>query len=129
MQILESTDFVDEAANIRTVYKRAFRDLVVEAIKGLEVSSNPRLKKAVINVSCYAGSILQDEEEERKLLKFNVDELGAVSNDGLTDSSEGNCSAFNELLASEKSRYAEDFIEMYCLGKGGFGHVFKVNSL
>jgi tartrate dehydratase beta subunit/fumarate hydratase class I family protein len=29
---------VDEAANVRTVYKRAFRDLVFEAIKGLEVN-------------------------------------------------------------------------------------------
>jgi hypothetical protein len=37
MGILESADFVDEAANVRTVYKRAFRDLVFEAIKGLEV--------------------------------------------------------------------------------------------
>lgn len=36
MGILESTDFVDEAANIRTVYKRAFRDLVFEAVKGIE---------------------------------------------------------------------------------------------
>lgn len=37
MGVLESADFVDEAANVRTVYKRAFRDLVFEAIKGLEV--------------------------------------------------------------------------------------------
>jgi len=37
MGILESADFVDEAANVRTAYKRAFRDLVFEAIKGLEV--------------------------------------------------------------------------------------------
>lgn len=39
MGVLESADFVDEAANVRTVYKRAFRDLVFEAIKGLEVNS------------------------------------------------------------------------------------------
>lgn len=37
MGILESADFVEDAANIRTVYKRAFKDLVFEAIKGLEV--------------------------------------------------------------------------------------------
>lgn len=38
MGILESADFVEDAANVRTVYKRAFKDLVFEAIKGLEVN-------------------------------------------------------------------------------------------
>lgn len=43
-----------------------------------------------------------------------------------SDSEEGTSLAFNELLLAEKSRYVEDFIEVCCLGKGGYGRVFKV---
>ena len=37
-------------------------------------------------------------------------------------------SAFDELLFQERSRYLEDFVEYGCLGKGGFGTVFRAQN-
>ncbi len=102
MGILESADFVDEAANVRTVYKRAFRDLVFEAIKGLEDSDKQQL-------------LLKAEEEYGSETSEYEEEFAELT-------------TFDELLFPERSRYLEDFIEICRLGKGGFGTVFKAQN-
>lgn len=57
------------------------------------------------------------------------------SDEQATDGKDGNegghfaeLSAFDDLLFPEHSRYLEDFVELTCLGRGGFGRVFQAQN-
>lgn len=101
MGVLEMVDFVDETVHVRSVYKRAFRALVIETMRAMNSSS-----------SSNAG-------KQQLLQNVSVSE---ISSESTTSSS------FEEFMGREVSRYAEDFDELAVLGRGGFGRVFKVQN-
>lgn len=103
MGILHSADFVDETVHVRAVYKRAFRDLVMEAIQGIRAmegaaTSTPRL------LTDASTLIPEDDDSEAEEEAEEVTSLTAWS------------------------RYTDDFEELALLGKGGYGQVYQARN-
>jgi eukaryotic translation initiation factor 2-alpha kinase 1 len=118
MGILKSLDFMEESKPIRSVYKEAFKAIVVEAVKSIksdhELSNLPR--------SSLKSSVNSSFDQENTLVEHTFSHF--FNNNNTTDSSIPTTSNLGEeIFLSGRSRYREDFVEGGVLGRGGYGKV------
>ncbi|KAJ3033827.1 Eukaryotic translation initiation factor 2-alpha kinase [Rhizophlyctis rosea] len=128
MGIIESDDFIDELSGVRASYKRAFRDLVMQAMAAIKEQEGGGQKLLM------APDVVADDIADTALVK----ELPQFARAGLSaaplPSPRSNYSRtpfspvdFSEAL-DVRSRYKEDFAELKPLGKGAFGQVWRVRN-
>ncbi|KAJ3295594.1 Eukaryotic translation initiation factor 2-alpha kinase [Borealophlyctis nickersoniae] len=127
MGIIESEDFIDELSSVRSSYKRAFRDLVMQAMMAIneEESTQRRLPAP--------GDEMQDPPRDSfaiatrqtlaSRLRASIPSPSQFPNTGTLSPA----SDFFGVL-DVRSRYREDFIEVRPLGKGAFGQVTHVRN-
>lgn len=127
MGILKSLDFMDESKSIRSVYREAFKAIVVEAVKSID---NPvDLELAKVSSSHQSSRQSSDSEADGGAL---IEQH--TFNHFLNNTSENSTIPANalgeEIFLSGRSRYREDFLEGAVLGRGGYGKVVvAVNKL
>ncbi|KAI9140952.1 kinase-like domain-containing protein [Paraphysoderma sedebokerense] len=115
-------DYLDGFGSIRNSYKQAFRDLVVKALdtikrNGRLTHSRPdTLKRTTSEIILKSHSSV--ETITSILSKFAAPQVTSPTSDFPL------ASALFENL--NPTRYQTDFIELKCLGKGGFGSVWHV---
>ncbi|KAI9184103.1 hypothetical protein H9P43_003156 [Blastocladiella emersonii ATCC 22665] len=138
MGIITEADFNDHFASVRGMYKRAFKELVFQALLTTRAAAQNR---ATLSPS---SSLLLEYNNRAASVPDLVDGSGSSSSGGAaygatgagassttrrSGSSSGHSSSAGnlfDLLDLHTTRYRTDFIELRRLGKGGFGSVWHV---
>ena len=129
MGILKSLDFMEESKAVRSVYREAFKAIVLEAVKGIETDKIGAIKS--FNDSSSSSLLLSssssdDSQEQNALVEKSHTFTHFFSNTTDTPTA----SLGEEIFLSGRSRYREDFVEGGLLGRGGYGKVVvAVNKL
>ena len=105
--IIQSEDVLDEMASVRSTYKKAFRELVVEAVK--RINSDPSSNR----------NLISQESSEEDTVSQMTQRLHQRTKTFVESSS---CFTF------EVSRYHSEFLESTPLGAGSFGQVWKAKN-
>ncbi|RKO84041.1 kinase-like domain-containing protein [Blyttiomyces helicus] len=122
MGIIESDDWIDELSSVRGSYKRAFRDLVVQAMvaikeKDIEARGLPASGPSSSDNIPQVGIV--HAADSRDFL--NADSATSLrGSDKIRD--------LSEVLDFRSSRYQDDFAEILPLGRGAFGQVWRVEN-
>ena len=117
--MIDSVDFLDELATVRSTYKTAFRQIVVRALvevrsrKVEPITGNQRLALPSLNLPLN----LSLNSPFNVNLNLNTD----ASQDSNFDFNSNNDMA---RLLHTPSRYETDFVPLRLLGKGSFGTVY-----
>ncbi|KAJ3413257.1 Eukaryotic translation initiation factor 2-alpha kinase [Chytridiales sp. JEL 0842] len=154
MGIIDSDDFLDEVSAVRGSYKRAFRDLVVQAMQaireeqsgirglpsplGVDGSEGGEQSMALVvsQASYPAGTIMSQYPYTLPYTSLPITHpTASTSPPYLTPKattaytpSQKPPRDFSEILDLHSSRYHEDFSELHPLGKGAFGQVMCVKN-
>ncbi|KAI8609407.1 hypothetical protein BC830DRAFT_1150666 [Chytriomyces sp. MP71] len=139
MGIIDSEDFLDEVTAVRGAYKRAFKELVIQAmqaireeggLRSLTGPSDPQNDDAVKNSAALVLKrpfVLSDDTNH--LLSLAHPSPFNESSTSLFDGTPSSAQDFSEILdLNDSSRYHEDFREVHALGKGAFGQVWCVKN-
>ncbi|KAJ3357666.1 hypothetical protein HDU83_004821 [Entophlyctis luteolus] len=142
--IIDSEDFLDEISAVRGAYKRAFKELVIQAMQAIqdEHMSRKLLKSPPSNSSDFSTDESGDSQNNAIILRRSSKSSRGMSDKVPFYSKNVNVSTqslfstesvygardFSEMLDLHPSRYREDFEEMRPLGKGGFGQVWCVRN-
>lgn len=142
--IITEQDYLDGFGSIRGSYKRAFRELVLKALDSIKVSLRGYSNCLMSWLICF--TLLQRNEQ---IAHSRHDTLTRTTSD-LVLRSHGSPEILNNLLSKfvapsrvpfrlvddsvatallenlNPTRYKTDFVELKCLGKGGFGSVWHV---
>ncbi|TPX71011.1 hypothetical protein CcCBS67573_g06333 [Chytriomyces confervae] len=142
MGIIESDDVLDEISAVRGAYKRAFKELVMQAMQAIheetsvkslpgpegEGSQSDDLGNDSLALILKRQSIFQSGTSMSD--KFESFAVGTVMG-VITPSLNGGGPSqqhFADILDLHTSRYCEDFEENRVLGKGAFGQVWCVRN-
>ncbi|KAI8844373.1 kinase-like domain-containing protein [Chytriomyces cf. hyalinus JEL632] len=142
MGIIESDDVLDEISAVRGAYKRAFKELVMQAMQAIheetsvkslpgpegEGSQGDDLGNDSLALILKRQSIFQSGTSMSD--KFESVAVGMVMG-VITPSLNGGAPSqqhFADILDLHTSRYCEDFEENRVLGKGAFGQVWCVRN-
>lgn len=121
MGILKSLDFMEESKTVRSVYRDAFKSIVLEAVKSIENEKQLDIKSFNESANSRSPSPSSMSLVEHTFTHFfnNTNESSIPTNN-----------IGEEIFLSGRSRYREDFIEGGLLGRGGYGKVVvAVNKL
>ena len=113
--ILKSSDILDEMASVRSTYKRAFKELVVTALK--EIKSERKLSER--NPLLIKSPVTTDDEEEIETV-HRMTSLMVKKGKYMASHSRS--------WILESSRYGDEFLEISPLGAGAFGQVWKAKN-
>ena len=116
MGILKSLDFMEESKSVRSVYREAFKAIVVEAVKSIE-NNDIEFKNTSRSPS---NSSLSSFDQENALVEHTFTHFFNNTND-ISIPAASNLG--EEIFLSGRSRYREDFVEGGVLGRGGYGKV------
>ncbi|KAH6579260.1 hypothetical protein BASA61_010372 [Batrachochytrium salamandrivorans] len=130
MGMIDSSDFIEELSTVRESYKRAFKELVVQAMEAVQSTEKrqrmlayrgfefPLENRDALPTSQYV------ESSSVPLIDLDGDMPSSrlwMAHDSLhTDSLPLD---FSEYFNLKTSRYLDDFEELDCLGRGAFGKV------
>ena len=127
MGILKSLDFMEESKSIRSIYREAFKAIVVEAVKSIDSPDRLDLEFTARSASPLLSS---DSDESVDSISSNLNGTPVEQhtfNHFLNNTSENSSIPANslgeEIFLSGRSRYREDFVEGVVLGRGGYGKV------
>ena len=116
MGVLKSIDFMEESKSVRSVYREAFKAIVVEAVKSIESGIELR------NLSrSPSNSSVSSFDQENALIEHTFSHFFNNTNDISIQPTNSNLG--EEIFLSGRSRYREDFVEGGVLGRGGYGKV------
>lgn len=116
MGILNSLDFMEESKSIRSVYREAFKAIVVEAVKAVDKCDDIEFKKSS-KLSSRSSSVDSfDLDESNALVEHTFTHF-------FTNTNDTSITVGEEIFLSGRSRYKEDFVEGGVLGRGGYGKV------
>jgi len=122
MGIIEEEDFMEELSSVRSTYKKAFKQLMIQALVAIReeniFSSRSLLMPPSADNSSVSTSNLDNIQSsfENSIHSFN--EIGdQIKSHNILD-----------LLDYGRSRYLDDFIQIRRLGKGAFGAVFEAEN-
>ena len=127
MGILKSLDFMEESRPIRSVYREAFKAIVVEAVKSIESNE----LKGIDLSGNTSASVEKNKKDDLSFNSSNENQENALQaghtfTHFFKSSNENSvpiASVGEEIFLSGRSRYKEDFIEGGMLGRGGYGKV------
>ncbi|KAI9350935.1 kinase-like domain-containing protein [Obelidium mucronatum] len=134
MGIIDSEDFLDEISAVRGAYKRAFKELVMQAMQAIRDEGLPRALPSTLSNSDGDGASRDSENEGSDRISHTMHHYSYSSDniyhENLSQPMEQQQSAYDlsEILDLQASRYLEDFEEVRPLGKGGFGQVWCVRN-
>lgn len=132
MGILKSLDFMEESKTVRSVYREAFKAIVVEAVKSIETEKIEGIKPT------HDASPFEDSQSSSSSSSSSIDNNSTALVEhtfthffnNTSDSIIPSSSLGEEIFLSGRSRYREDFVEGGILGRGGYGKVVvAVNKL
>lgn len=118
MGILKSLDFLEESRSVRAVYREAFKSIVLEAVKRIEIEKTSSEGSKRPSRSQSFESIVADDQvlvEQHTFTHF-FNNTNDTSIPG------------EEIFLSGRSRYREDFIEGGVVGRGGYGKVVVASN-
>lgn len=125
MGLLKSLDFMEESKSVRSIYRDAFKAIVVEAVNGIEATDDKvvdRLSSRSPSLHSLADPSVHDHDNAAALAEQHT------FNHFLSNTNEN--SLGEEIFSSGRSRYREDFVEGSLLGRGGYGKVVvAINKL
>ena len=130
MGILKSLDFMEESKSIRSVYREAFKAIVLDAVKNIKTKEK-LIKQDMYNQSKLGSShssnnSSESEESNNTLVEHTFTHFFSSKNESSIPVS----NVGEEIFLSGRSRYCEDFVEGGVLGRGGYGKVVvAVNKL
>ncbi|KAI8803884.1 kinase-like domain-containing protein, partial [Cladochytrium replicatum] len=142
MGLIDMEDFVDEMSSVRTSYKRAFRELVLQAMQATRddfhiehPTSTPILGHAEVPPQSV-GTPNSELVLARRQLHMHFEHRSYSNGMGGHLGSDGRSahrgtappSAFQDLLDFHSSRFQDDFVQISLLGRGAFGEVFEVRN-
>ncbi|KAI9500414.1 kinase-like domain-containing protein [Coemansia spiralis] len=94
--------------------------------------SNRRLFFAICRTLYSMGIIGKEYVDEMSAIRSTYSDafrkLVAKAQDKVSASSTGASTFENMMIDMQRSRYHDDFIQLRCLGKGGFGKVYEVRN-
>lgn len=141
---------MDESKNVRQAYRTVFKDLVLEAIEGIEALAIQPERPPVQAIGGMSSAHEESSFEfpQSPLMTGNlmvhtnstyhlIDLYNSCSeppnntqkSDNITDIFFAGDRAGNHLWSPEKSRYLDDFIEERGLGRGGYGKVVVARNI
>lgn len=133
MGILKSLDFLDDSESIRSVYRDAFKNIVLDAVHNIEMKELHRVfnedeEGSGLSRSSPVPSNKPSEDYEEDLIDQKQHKQHTFShflNNSTTtgDSMITPVSLIEDISLSGRSRYQEDFVEGGILGRGGYGKV------
>lgn len=134
MGILKSLDFMEESRAIRSVYKDAFREIVLDAVRRMEESTAAtaiHLNTPLYTTTPVVASDSNDSFATAPLLtptgtspsRSTTRRASFTHFLGSSDSILPPSALGEEFFLSGRSRYKEDFVEGRVLGRGGYGKV------
>ena len=107
---------MDEMSSVRSTYKRAFRELVVTALK--EIKKPRRLgQRLASQTSTEEDEVSEESETLKRMASLMVKNSRHMMTDPHTHS-----------FALEVSRFNDEFQELGPLGVGAFGQVWKARN-
>lgn len=118
MGILKSLDFMEESKSVRSVYREAFKAIVVEAVKSIESVNEAELRS--LSRSFSKSSLSSFDQENNALVEHTFSHFFNNTKDSSIPTSSN---LGEEIFLSGRSRYREDFVEGGVLGRGGYGKV------
>lgn len=127
MGILKSLDFMEGSRPIRSVYREAFKAIVVEAVKsiesnelkGIDLNGNATKSFETNSKDDLSFNSLNENQENALQAGHTFTHFFKSSNENSVPIASVN----EEIFLSGRSRYKEDFIEGGMLGRGGYGKV------
>lgn len=125
MGILKSLDFMEEAQSLRSIYKEAFKAIVLEAVKSSELESFESVDASNDAVLKAPPASPKGSTKNSFSTFLSSSSQEAFASAGGTGSS---LIAAEDVFLSGRSRYREDFIEGRVLGRGGYGKVVLANN-
>ncbi len=138
MGILKSLDFMEESRALRSIYKEAFKAIVLDAVKSAEISlvdnmssSSSVTTSPTKSLKCFSSSNSISASSQRanslSTLFLNTEPSSIVSAE--QETSGASVLSAEDLLMTSHSRYREDFIEGRVLGRGGYGKVVVAENI
>ncbi|XJO78886.1 hypothetical protein BDV3_003259 [Batrachochytrium dendrobatidis] len=138
MGIIASSDFIEELSTVRESYKKAFRELVMQAME--EVHAVEKSQRLLIYTE--SDSPNENLSQPRLSLLYSQSNVDSQWYDNALENLpsrrswpsqemhlEGSSpSDFSEYLQTKTSRYYDDFDELDCLGRGAFGKVHRCRN-
>lgn len=123
MGILKTLDFMEESKSVRSVYREAFKSIVLDAVKSIE---NERASFDDSKLGSRAQSLesIVNNDDQALVEQHTFNHFLNNSKDTSIPSSY----AGEEIFLSGRSRYREDFIEGGVVGRGGYGKVVVASN-
>nr|KAJ3412641.1 Eukaryotic translation initiation factor 2-alpha kinase [Polyrhizophydium stewartii] len=138
MGIIDSSDFIEELSTVRESYKRAFRELVIQAMAAVQAAERkdtlimyPVSSTASIHGILFAPVVaVASRNVNLACSPLSGPKPSFRHSERSTDlyASEYSALDFSNFLQPQTSRYRDDFEELGSLGRGAFGRVHRCRN-
>ncbi|KAJ2803226.1 hypothetical protein H4R21_002115 [Coemansia helicoidea] len=105
-------EYVDELSSVRATYSDAFRELVTRAQASLAMYEQHDIESGIRSLMSGAAAGSASAGPESSLSYEWSDSMSGAS----------------VMMDAQRSRYHDDFVQLRCLGRGGFGKVYEVRN-